>query len=188
MTVTAARPRADIGSRGALAELATWTAASEAPCRLDAYGSGIDRFTASAPLPHDRRAQAPQLDEIVDGADQLKLALRSDQAAQRKAPEATALDLADRGLDRDLPLGVDRATTFRAQSSPHPVSRAQVLGNAPARRAGRRRPMAITLDGNVGLDGPAVALLQGLHVDLGEVRSEEHTSELQSQSNLVCRL
>src|SRR2546427_9432764 len=34
------------------------------------------------------------------------------------------------------------------------------------------------------LEGDALA---GLHVD-GEARSEEHTSELQSQSNLVCRL
>src|SRR5256886_4752288 len=28
----------------------------------------------------------------------------------------------------------------------------------------------------------------GYHEDVGDVRSEEHTSELQSQSNLVCRL
>src|SRR2546430_17316364 len=28
----------------------------------------------------------------------------------------------------------------------------------------------------------------GLHVPVGRARSEEHTSELQSQSNLVCRL
>src|SRR5688572_31645692 len=29
---------------------------------------------------------------------------------------------------------------------------------------------------------------QGAGADIGEERSEEHTSELQSQSNLVCRL
>src|SRR5688572_32338150 len=32
------------------------------------------------------------------------------------------------------------------------------------------------------------AVDQGLHAQDGHVRSEEHTSELQSQSNLVCRL
>src|SRR5256886_13505125 len=30
--------------------------------------------------------------------------------------------------------------------------------------------------------------LDGLHADSAATRSEEHTSELQSQSNLVCRL
>src|SRR2546430_4975609 len=44
-------------------------------------------------------------------------------------------------------------------------------------------------------DGFAIASLQGFHQHLkdpkeagGPLRSEEHTSELQSQSNLVCRL
>src|SRR2546430_15065590 len=40
--------------------------------------------------------------------------------------------------------------------------------------------------------GPGVSGLSGMHVKpllpLRSVRSEEHTSELQSQSNLVCRL
>src|SRR5256886_6462613 len=36
------------------------------------------------------------------------------------------------------------------------------------------------------MDRPFVLLLGGRHK--GEPRSEEHTSELQSQSNLVCRL
>src|SRR5438270_6722687 len=45
----------------------------------------------------------------------------------------------------------------------------------------------------IGLDGPVAGYLAGLEPRLqlfGEVpgRSEEHTSELQSQSNLVCRL
>src|SRR2546430_9703089 len=41
------------------------------------------------------------------------------------------------------------------------------------------------------LHGPASAILVGVAADdaaVGEHRSEEHTSELQSQSNLVCRL
>src|SRR2546427_5203307 len=33
-----------------------------------------------------------------------------------------------------------------------------------------------------------VAVLHVIEVDLAAARSEEHTSELQSQSNLVCRL
>src|SRR2546430_8953259 len=36
--------------------------------------------------------------------------------------------------------------------------------------------------------GVAPGHLDGLRVDVGSERSEEHTSELQSQSNLVCRL
>src|SRR2546430_13691904 len=36
--------------------------------------------------------------------------------------------------------------------------------------------------------GEAARLLQSLQVDKAADRSEEHTSELQSQSNLVCRL
>src|SRR2546427_4554859 len=37
-----------------------------------------------------------------------------------------------------------------------------------------------------GVDAVAVRMRNA--VDLGALRSEEHTSELQSQSNLVCRL
>src|SRR2546430_7231792 len=42
----------------------------------------------------------------------------------------------------------------------------------------------------VGADPPATALplIHGPPFDRAEARSEEHTSELQSQSNLVCRL
>src|SRR2546430_6076762 len=38
-----------------------------------------------------------------------------------------------------------------------------------------------------GADGKVVLLERGTKL-VGETRSEEHTSELQSQSNLVCRL
>src|SRR2546427_6632745 len=45
---------------------------------------------------------------------------------------------------------------------------------------------------HLALDAPADAFLDLQDVDLGlelrQQRSEEHTSELQSQSNLVCRL
>src|SRR2546430_15106532 len=43
----------------------------------------------------------------------------------------------------------------------------------------------------VGLGGGPLAIAQGLEQRTGggeSIRSEEHTSELQSQSNLVCRL
>src|SRR5688572_31559443 len=42
-------------------------------------------------------------------------------------------------------------------------------------------------DGTPNLSAPAPRTPDG-RVDLSGVRSEEHTSELQSQSNLVCRL
>src|SRR2546427_6533763 len=60
-------------------------------------------------------------------------------------------------------------TLFR--SPLQPLARHRV-GN-DARDAGRRRPLARRV-----LEGEGVV----------EARSEEHTSELQSQSNLVCRL
>src|SRR2546430_17425520 len=40
----------------------------------------------------------------------------------------------------------------------------------------------------LGVPLAACALCAGVSRDLPECRSEEHTSELQSQSNLVCRL
>src|SRR2546430_11894211 len=51
-----------------------------------------------------------------------------------------------------------------------------------------------SLDGHIARDqiieGSGVTTLELCHVvfETGEERSEEHTSELQSQSNLVCRL
>src|SRR2546430_17137757 len=59
-----------------------------------------------------------------------------------------------------------------------------------------RRPPRSTLfpyttlfrSAEVEADDPAVRLAQRLEIADGLGRSEEHTSELQSQSNLVCRL
>src|SRR2546430_11271290 len=48
-------------------------------------------------------------------------------------------------------------------------------------------PLAAALTGKAG-KGPVVAIVSGGNIDLKKFRSEEHTSELQSQSNLVCRL
>src|SRR2546430_7310210 len=52
--------------------------------------------------------------------------------------------------------------------------------HVPVRRPAAARP------GRNG--GAAVPLLWCAHAGVGVPRSEEHTSELQSQSNLVCRL
>src|SRR2546430_9749353 len=64
----------------------------------------------------------------------------------------------------------------------HSVERAEP-GAAPERAGGALRPVECLLcrDGAVGVEGRVHAL------DPCQ-RSEEHTSELQSQSNLVCRL
>src|SRR2546427_8154263 len=52
--------------------------------------------------------------------------------------------------------------------------------------AGKAKPGGMTLDDRpFGLADQPPELLAG---PLADVRSEEHTSELQSQSNLVCRL
>src|SRR2546430_2907200 len=61
-------------------------------------------------------------------------------------------------------------------------------------RSRRTPPMTTTLSVLIVDDDPALlqALPQALRLRMGgvtvETRSEEHTSELQSQSNLVCRL
>src|SRR2546430_3857616 len=55
-----------------------------------------------------------------------------------------------------------------------------------------RRAVAYGVTGRVLLDTPLGEKTVALHgtgnVPLRKLRSEEHTSELQSQSNLVCRL
>src|SRR5258708_39146367 len=128
MTVTAAWPRPNSRASGMVSASTAWTADSEELDRLGACRSGIGGFAISGCIPPDRHARAPQLDEIVDGADQLQFPLRADQAAQGKAAEAAPLDLADDGLHRDLPLGVDGPATFSAQPASHPVRRAQSVG------------------------------------------------------------
>src|SRR2546427_9552220 len=72
-------------------------------------------------------------------------------------------------------------TLFR--SLRHPVQRAAVGARNGLRRRQDRleQPVDVALGGQRGAD--RVQLLQAQHE-----RSEEHTSELQSQSNLVCRL
>src|SRR5712692_11509858 len=125
MTVTAARPSSDSGANGEVPVSAAWSADSDERWRLGADRSGIGGFTVSGCFPDDRAAHAPQLDQIVDGADQVELALCFDQATQRKPAEAAPLDLADDRFDRRLPLGVDRATSFSTQSPSHSVRRAQ---------------------------------------------------------------
>src|SRR5205085_6902282 len=47
---------------------------------------------------------------------------------------------------------------------------------------------AILLNPQVTLHGCPFLVQKGMHLIVEECRSEEHTSELQSQSNLVCRL
>src|SRR2546430_11365070 len=66
---------------------------------------------------------------------------------------------------------------------------------ARGRAPGRQRRDLLVLEGLLRVQdrtsrhaGLVQPLLPVGHVLLGEARSEEHTSELQSQSNLVCRL
>src|SRR2546427_9233747 len=70
-------------------------------------------------------------------------------------------------------------TLFRSFDVEH---RAAAAADAPARETAHQL-LARHLDHDHGLEGPALTRERGV-----ERRSEEHTSELQSQSNLVCRL
>src|SRR2546427_7490171 len=56
-----------------------------------------------------------------------------------------------------------------------------------AKRHGHRGPPQ-ALDGAMRKGDLALDRVKFLHHGIGLMRSEEHTSELQSQSNLVCRL
>src|SRR5256886_10944419 len=85
---------------------------------------------------------------------------------------------------------------------PLPISHAQPDADRPPRLEDARvvhgipvvPPITVLVLGQEGAPGPArLAVIDdvGVGVDRAgrpEVRSEEHTSELQSQSNLVCRL
>src|SRR5213594_741145 len=71
--------------------------------------SRIGTFAITLRAHQARDARPPQLDQVVNGADQLQFALRSCQAPQREAAKAAALDLSDDRFDRDLPLRVDPA-------------------------------------------------------------------------------
>src|SRR2546430_11995350 len=53
---------------------------------------------------------------------------------------------------------------------------------------GRPWPIPVTLASETGDEGETIDLIGHEGTLLGAIRSEEHTSELQSQSNIVCRL
>src|SRR2546430_10550894 len=84
-----------------------------------------------------------------------------------------------------------RSVTCRLERLPCTLEEQSVLRIGQLRLAGAHPEER----GGEGVDvieeagTPNVALLQPLgHRDASRLRSEEHTSELQSQSNLVCRL
>src|SRR5436309_9101186 len=75
-------------------------------------------------------------------------------------------------------------TLFR---SPEPVSLAAILEKSP------RPYLLVALEGLTSAENLGVIVRNcaafGVHaLVVGETRSEEHTSELQSRENLVCRL
>src|SRR2546430_9815765 len=67
----------------------------------------------------------------------------------------------------------------------HALLQGQADGQVIIRKA---TPAADVLINGVRLGAEPTPLLHGDKVEVGDHRSEEHTSELQSQSNLVCRL
>src|SRR2546430_5363149 len=67
--------------------------------------------------------------------------------------------------------------------------RSPELAPAPARRSGRVRLRVLRhFRGSPGSDPVGAGRHRHAGSHLRDARSEEHTSELQSQSNLVCRL
>src|SRR2546430_12232343 len=74
-------------------------------------------------------------------------------------------------------------TLFRSEGAVGFLPRAHVLA-VPLPEVRRQRRHAAVEDVGI-LEGLVAVVVLGVHA---EDRSEEHTSELQSQSNLVCRL
>src|SRR2546430_10360411 len=68
----------------------------------------------------------------------------------------------------------------------HQVVIAPRLGADLAQEPSHLPPLALAPDRGQPLQLPGP--VRGVHLVAGHLRSEEHTSELQSQSNLVCRL
>src|SRR5690606_42125590 len=58
----------------------------------------------------------------------------------------------------------------------------------PTRRARASQPYIVAYYSVYGCTSRADTDCQGLHAEARQNRSEEHTSELQSRENLVCRL
>src|SRR5438034_2736281 len=76
-------------------------------------------------------------------------------------------------------------TLFRSRSAASISPPRRVKPETSAKRTVAHR---LSKRGAAGLRGREGASLSGVATDAASVRSEEHTSELQSHSDLVCRL
>src|SRR5256885_8545258 len=81
-------------------------------------------------------------------------------------------------------------TLFRSRAVRAAIRRRGGLaaGLAPGAAVEQERAQAAVLDQRGAAAGRALAIEGGACEAIGESRSEEHTSELQSPCNLVCRL
>src|SRR5256885_13181959 len=71
---------------------------------------------------------------------------------------------------------------------PHPPPGQAPAGGVSGRRSVAAAPRRADLEHIAGLHLHGADVLQRLDLAIGAQRSEEHTSELQSPCNLVCRL
>src|SRR5438093_10048203 len=93
-------------------------------------------------------------------------------------------------MSDDMATTIERDTAQRS-ARPSPVSPDEPA--APAKPGGRKRTvfiiMGVALLGLVAVGARRwIYSLSHVSTDNAQVRSEEHTSELQSLTNLVCRL
>src|SRR5690606_41468556 len=95
-------------------------------------------------------------------------------AASSFSSDAATLEFYSLSLHDALPILVGLGASGRAAASLCLARGAEVTG----------------FDEHLSADAPAVVALieQSVTMRCGELRSEEHTSELQSRENLVCRL
>src|SRR5258706_5894992 len=104
-----------------------------------------------------------------------------------KWPFTNPSEFADRSGD-SLPLRAPREWSNADRSSGDAILKRSIL--FLRRRAATSNPVLRMADGPRGPGNPGDAGIKGcgLHINLATTRSEEHTSELQSLTNLVCRL
>src|SRR5688572_31603293 len=77
---------------------------------------------------------------------------------------------------------------FPGLTAPIAAGRPGTLRAIESALKGERLVFAVAQRDNTDEPTPDILYSMGVIARIGQIRSEEHTSELQSQSNLVCRL
>src|SRR3989475_7318681 len=142
-------------------------------------GNGVDRSQARDGLARDLTQVLPGHEDVGAFAVSNRVGQADHQALGQDEVEAAVRSLGDLRERLSHPNHVQRRDPQDPAQGPG-LHRGGVVGDRLQRKMGRYEVEALT--------GHEVAGDRTPHGPSGPRRSEEHTSELQSQSNLVCRL